>query len=316
MATKTHKTLKKLFCDSCAFLWLIPLLPLFLPGIAFGQVDLAGNWAPLYHEDFPERIPGPELGDYMGIPINDAARLRADSYDADRISVVTEYQCRPHGADYSMRGLANMRVDSIIDPETQRLIAIHTRMNFQEMERTIWLDGRPHPDDLAPHTFQGFSTGMWDRNMLNVYTTHLKESYLRRNGLPRSDKSWFTEHWVRHGNYLTVTTVITDPAFLTEPLVRSQTWVLDPGQQLGKDICEYVPEIPKPADFIPNYPPGTNPFLHEVADWYGLPYEATRGGAETLYPEYKLKMTKPEKSPGKCERYCTCGQNGGPCNLH
>jgi hypothetical protein len=288
---------------------------LFFSASAFGQADFAGNWAPLYHEDFPERIPGPELGDYMGIPINDAARLRADSYDADRISVVTEYQCRPHGADYSMRGLANMRVDNIIDPDTQRLVAIHTRMNFQEMERTIWLDGRSHPDELAPHTFQGFSTGSWNSNMLNIYTTHLKESYLRRNGLPRSDKATFAEHWVRHGNYLTVTTVITDPAFLTEPLTRSQTWVLDPGQQLGKDICEYVPEIPKAPDVVPNYLPGTNPFLHEVADWYGLPYEATRGGAETLYPEYRSKMTKAERTPEKCDRYCTCGQNGGPCNL-
>jgi hypothetical protein len=285
-----------------------------VPG--FTQADFAGNWAPIYHEDFPERIPGPELGDYMGIPINDAARLRGDSYDADRISVVPEYECRPHGGDYSMRGLANMRVDNILDSMTQQVIAIHTRMNFQEMERTIWLDGRPHPPELAAHTFQGFSTGSWDGNMLNAYTTHQKESYLRRNGLPRSDKATFREHWVRHGNYLTITTAITDPVFLTEPLVRSQTWILDPGQQLGRDICEYVPEIPKPADSVPHHLPGTNPFLHEVANWYGLPYEATRGGAETVYPEYRLKMGRPEKSPEKCERYCSCGQNGGPCNLH
>ena len=154
----------------------------------------------------------------------------------------------------------------------------------------IWLDGRPHPPELAAHTFAGFSTGAWDTNMLNVYTTHLKESYMRRNGLPRSDKATYTDHWVRHGNYLTVTTVITDPVFLTEPLVRSQTWVLDPGQRLARSFCEYAPEIPKAADVVPNHLPGTNPFLHEVADWYGLPYEATRGGAETLYPEYRLKM--------------------------
>ena len=70
---------------------------LALPLIA--QSDFSGEWAPLYHEDNPERVPGPELGDYMGIPVNNAARLRADAYDADRISVVTEYQCRPHGAD-------------------------------------------------------------------------------------------------------------------------------------------------------------------------------------------------------------------------
>src|SRR5205823_6202779 len=123
------------------------------------QVDFAGAWAPLFHEDLPDRIPGPELGDYTGIPINEAARMRADSYDADRLSVVSEYECRPHGADYSMRGLSNMRIDNILDPVTQRVIAIHTRMSFQEMERTIWLDGRPHTSEYAPHTWQGFTTG-------------------------------------------------------------------------------------------------------------------------------------------------------------
>ncbi len=287
------------------------ILPALLSIPAFGQADYAGEWVPLFHEDLPERLPGPELGDYMGIPINAAARLRGDSYDPDRISVAQEYQCRPHGADYSMRGLSNMRIDPIIDPVTQRLVAWHTRMNFQEMERTIWMDQRAHPAEFAPHTWQGFSTASWDKNMMNVYTTHLKESYLRRNGLPRSDKATFTEHWVRHGIYLTVVTTITDPAFLTEPMTRSQTWVLDPTQRMGRDICEYGPEVPKPrADYVPAHFPGTNPFLHEVAEWYGLPYEATRGGAETLYPEYRQKMSKPEKPRVSCERYCDCGAIG------
>jgi len=280
---------------------------------ASAQVDFTGEWAPLYHEDNPERIPGPELGDYMGIPINNAARLRGDAYDADRISVVTEYQCRPHGGDYSMRGLANMRIDYEYN-DVDKLVAIHTRMNFQEQARTIYMDGREHPGELAAHTFQGFSTGTWDNNMLNVSTDHLKESYLRRNGLPRSDKATFTDHWVRHGNYLTVTTAISDPVFLEETFVRSQTWVLDPGQRLGKDICESVPEIIKPG-VVPNHLPGTNPFLHEVSDWYGVPYNAVRGGAATLYPEFRQKMDKVQNVPEKCERYCKCGQNGGPCNL-
>jgi hypothetical protein len=279
-----------------------------------GQAAFTGNWAPLYHEDYPERVPGPELGDYMGIPITAAARLAADSYDADRISVVSEYQCRPHAGDYMMRGLANMRVDEVLDPSTNQAMAIHLRMNFQEMERTIWLDGRPHPGPNAPHTFSGFTTATWDGNMLNGYTTHLKMNYLRRNGLPRSDKASFTEHWVRHGDYLTVTTHIVDPVYLEEPLVRSQTWILDNNQRLGRDICEYVPEVPKPG-VVPAHLPGTNPFLHEVADWYGLPYEATRGGAQSMYPEFRKGMGKPDKVPEKCERYCTCGANGGGCNL-
>jgi hypothetical protein len=293
------------------------LLPSLAAIPAFGQVDFAGEWAPLFHEDLPERIPGPELGDYMGIPINAAARLRADSYDADRISVVPEYQCRPHGGDYSMRGLSNMRIDAILDPVTQQLVAWHTRMGFQEMERWIWMDGREHPGELAPHTWQGFSTGTWQDNMLNVYTTHLKESYLRRNGLPRSAQGTFTEHWVRHGNILTIVTVITDPVFLTEPLVRSQSWILDPGQRMGRDVCEYGQEVPKPGpDYVPSHMPGTNPFLHEVSDWYGLPNIVTRGGADTMYPEFRKKMPKPENPKQVCDRYCDCGaQNNVGCSL-
>jgi hypothetical protein len=302
----------KLSTLSVALLTLIAGFSASVP--LYAQFDFTGEWAPLYHEDNPERIPGPELGDYMGIPINNAARLRGDAYDADRISVVPEYQCRPHGADYSMRGLANMRVDYEYD-ESDKLVAIHTRMNFSEQARTIWMDGRARPGELAVKTFQGFSLGAWDSNMLNVSTDHLRESYLRRNGLPRSDRASFTEHWVRHGNYLTITTAISDPVFLEETFVRSQTWVLDQGQRMGKDICESVPEIIKPG-VVPNHLPGTNPFLHEVSDWYGVPYNAVRGGAETLYPEFRKKMeAKPAGTPEKCERYCKCGQNGGGCNL-
>jgi hypothetical protein len=152
-----------------------------------------------------------------------------------------------------MRGLANMRVDAILDPLTQRMTAIHLRMNFQEMERTIYLDGRPHPSPNAAHTWSGFSTGAWQDNVLNIYTTHLKENYIRRNGIAASDKRTFTEHWVRHGNYLTVQTVVTDPALLAEPLVRSQTWTLDPTQQIGRNICETANEVPKPAGSVPHH---------------------------------------------------------------
>ena len=48
-----------------------------VPWMARAQTDLSGSWGPRYHEDFPERIPGPELGDYLGLPINEAARLGA-----------------------------------------------------------------------------------------------------------------------------------------------------------------------------------------------------------------------------------------------
>ena len=75
-------------------------------------------------------------------------------------------------------------------------------------------------------------------------------------------------------------------------------------------------EVPKPAGAVPHHLPGTNPFLHEVADWYGLPAEATRGGPDTMYPEYRKRMGKPANPPpARCERYCDCGLDGGGCNL-
>jgi hypothetical protein len=272
---------------------------------ARAQVDFSGEWSPLYHEDGPERGPGPELGDYTEIPISDAARMRADSWDADRISVVTEYQCRPHGADYALRGLGNMRIWRDIDTDTQRLIAFHMHWLAWDSERTVWMDGRPHPPESAPHTWQGFSTGVFEGNTLTITTTHLKENYLRRNGLPRSDQAVLTEHWTRHRDYLTVVTVIEDPVFLTEPFVRSDNWFLDPGQRLGIFGCEYAAEVPKPEGSVPHHLPGTNPNLREFSEWYGLPFEATRGGAETLYPEYRSKLGG-YKPPAMCTRYCNC----------
>jgi len=288
--------------------WLLVGALLLTPARAFAQIDFTGEWAPVYHEDRPERLPGPELGDYTGLPINEAARLAADSWDADRISVVTQYQCRPHSSDYGMRGLGNLRVHRELNPATQDLVAFRTYMPAWGSERTIWMDGRPHPHEYAEHTFQGFSTGVWEGNTLVITTTHQKINYFRRNGVPSSDKRTSTEYWTRHGEFLTVVTVVEDPVYLTEPLVRSQNWYLDPGQALPTFYCEYVPEVPGPTpDAVPHHLPGANPYLTEFADWYGLPLDGARGGAETMYPEYRLKMGPPHSTPpDRCQRFCVC----------
>ena len=46
--------------------------------------------------------------------------------------------------------------------------------------------------------------------MLTVTITHLKEGYIRRNGMPRSDRATVTEHWLRHGDFLTIATIVND----------------------------------------------------------------------------------------------------------
>ena len=78
-------------------------------GPAQAQLDLSGGWTALFHEDQPERIPGPALGDYVGLPINDSARAFAEAWDASRLTV-PEHQCRAHSSPYILRGPLQLRM--------------------------------------------------------------------------------------------------------------------------------------------------------------------------------------------------------------
>ena len=264
------------------------VLGLVFAAPASAQVDFSGEWAPRMWEDQPERVPGPELGDYLGVPINDAARLRAESWDAS-IQTLPEWQCRPHSADYIWRGPSQLRISKEVDPVSREITAFHAEW-LRSVDRAVYLDGRPRPPDDALHTWAGFSTGRWVGNMLVVNVTHLKEGYLRRNGLPRSDKATITEFWIRNGDFLTVTTVIRDPVYLTEPFIRSTDYELALGQNIPPYPCGIVQEIDRAAGEVPHFLPGTNPYQTEFATRYGLPVEATRGGAQTMYPEFMQKL--------------------------
>jgi hypothetical protein len=257
----------------------------------FAQVSLVGEWSPRYHEDQPDRIPGPELGDYTGLPLTEGARLAADSWDASRLTL-REHQCKVHNGPYILHGPIQFRLSEERDLRTQQLIAIHEYLNTYEQERTIWMDGRAHPPEWAPHTWQGFSTGKWDGDILTVYTTHIKQEWVRRNGVPNSEKSTTVEHFIRHGNIMSHLIVWTDPVYLSEPLIRSEEFVLQE-RTAGNWLwpCEYVDEIvDRPHSAVPNYLPGKSPFEGDFAYRYGVPVDAAKGGAETTYPEYQMKL--------------------------
>ena len=256
---------------------------------ALAHVDLAGGWGQRFHEDLPERGAGPEIGDYLGLPINDAARRRADSWDAGKWTM-PERQCEPHPPDYGPRGPASLRISSTVDPVSQDVISWHTTLMWMLPQRTIYMDGRDRPSAYAQHTWQGFSTGEWEGDMLKVTTTHLKEGWLRRNGVPRSEKATLVEYFIRHGEYLTLVTVVKDPVYLTEAFVRTSNWVADPGFQLSPFSCIPTVEIERRRDEVPHHLPDANPYLTEFAAKHGLPVAVARGGGETMYPESAARL--------------------------
>jgi hypothetical protein len=160
------------------------------------------------------------------------------------------------------------------------------------------MDGRPHPPDYAYYDWSGFSTGRWEGDTLVYTTDHLKDGFITRTGVPRSSKSTISTRVNRYGNYLSITIIINDPAYLTEPLIREAGWVLAPKSALPPGPCELPPEGSLvPAGRVPSNMLGQYPYLSEFAEEYGIPQEAALGGAETLYPEYIKKMKTMKKAP-------------------
>jgi hypothetical protein len=140
----------------------------------------------------------------------------------------------------------------------------------------------------------GFSTGVWEGNTFVVRTSHIKQGWVRRNGVPESDLVTTTERFTRHGDMLTYVIYIKDPVYLTEPLVRSRNFVrmsgLGEGNWIAATPCEPGEETAAPPHGVPHYLPGENPFIAEAERKSGIPAEALTGGAETLYPEYRRKL--------------------------
>jgi glyoxylase-like metal-dependent hydrolase (beta-lactamase superfamily II) len=262
------------------------------PSAQAPAIDLSGYWTPALHEDLMERGPGAEIADYGGFPLNEAGRLWALSYDPSRVTL-RHHQCEAYAAPYQMRALGNFRIWEERDPHTQRLMAIHIWAQTTEGHRVIWMDGRAHPPAWAPHTFRGFSTGEFVGNSLVVRTTHMKSGALRRgNGVPQSDQAELTEFFVRHGDRLTNVTVVADPVFLTEPMVRSNDYYrqpVDPGAWLyACDDGEQI--LDRRADDVPHYLFGKQPFAREFAARYRIPLAAGLLGSVTMYPELAARL--------------------------
>src|SRR5215467_11503655 len=85
VATKTQKTHKIPigfpFCVFCALLWLFSALALAQEN---SPADLSGTWRWVNQEDSTNRFAGVDPGGrYEGLPLNDAARMRADTYSEE-----------------------------------------------------------------------------------------------------------------------------------------------------------------------------------------------------------------------------------------
>lgn len=266
-------------------------------GAAFGQdagrqssgIDISGSWT-----TSPDSgIGGAQimLNDYGGVPMSEAGRIYALTWDPSRWTS-RQQQCIAYEPTRLLHGGGNFRFWEERNPFTQQLIDIKLYGQITEGTRTVWMDGRSHPPAYAKHSFLGFSTGKYEGNTLTVYTTHLKRNWIRTNGVAMSDQATLVEHFIRHGDSITYITIVTDPVYLAEPLIRSTAMsrnIRNPDAWLyACDDGEQI--LGRSDDQVPGYLFGANPYLREFADKYGIPLLGALGGEESTYPEQVAKL--------------------------
>jgi hypothetical protein len=116
-----------------------------------------------------------------------------------------------------------------------------------------------------------------------------------------------TEYFYRHDNVLTQLSITDDPVFLEEPLVKTTNLLLDtsttPNQYQAWLFCQADDEVPdRDPAYVPHHLPGRNPYLTEFAAEHRLPVEPTRGGTETMYPQYIDTMKTMAVPPAPARR--------------
>ena len=216
--------------------------------------------------------------------------MRALSYSESQLSMI-ERQCQGWPAFYFVQGPFGLKIWSETDPLKGNVISYTIGAWEDRAPLTIWMDGRPHPSKYAEHTRAGFTTGAWEGNTLVAYTTHMKAGFLRKTGAASSDEATMTTRFYRHGDLLTVLAIIEDPIYLAEPWILSRSFQLSATalSPIGPPcITAYEGSSRETA---PHYLPEKNPFVDEMTTKYGVPREAAIGTPETLYPEYRRKIS-------------------------
>jgi hypothetical protein len=187
-------------------------------------IDLTGYWVSYVTENWRYRMVTPRKGEYRRIPSSPAALPIINAWDpaADQKA---GNQCKSYGAGAIMSVPGRLRI-TWQDANTLR---IETDAGTQT--RLLRFTARPSPPGAA--TWQGESSANWESvagpnagGSLRVVTSNLRAGYLRKNGVPYSEKSTVTEHFdisplPDGGQLLLVTTIVEDPVYLNAPYVVS-----------------------------------------------------------------------------------------------
>ncbi len=226
---------------------------------AAAQIDLIGNWVSVVSEDWRWRMITPPKGDYANIPVNPEGRRIGDLWDAAKDEAAAE-QCKAYSAPAIMREPGRLRIawedDFTLKMETDA--GMQTRV-FQFARPAAAPGAAPAAAPAAPagaeRSWQGVSVARWEAppraatgggiglglggrvpggRTLEVTTTQIRPGYLRKNGIPFGANATVQEFYDTFkepgggADWFVVTTIVTDPQYLTAPWVTTSHFKKEP----------------------------------------------------------------------------------------
>lgn len=153
--------------------------------------------------------------------------------------------------------MRDMRAAECIAPQAPRIVTstlylseigigddvVVIRSEFFDAVRTIYMDGRDHPDDVEP-TPQGHSIGRWEDGALVIDTVAFAEQQsVNGQGVSSSPQKHTVERYALSddGRRLLIDIFVEDPVYLAEPFSGSLEWQYSPTLSLLPYNCD--PEV-------------------------------------------------------------------------
>ncbi len=207
---------------------------------AMAPIDLAGTWVSIVNEDWRWRMVTAPQGDFPGIPLNEQGRKVAAAWNP-----AADGSCLAFGAPALLRMPTRVRISW----ENDRTLTLETD-NGQQTRR-FYFDG---PAPSGARSLQGRSAAEWQRPLprpnpfgisapgappagpggaLKVVTTNLRAGWLRRNGVPFSERATVAEYFDRFpspdgAEWFVVTTIVDDPVYLAGRFITSSHFRKEP----------------------------------------------------------------------------------------
>jgi hypothetical protein len=229
-------------------------------GKSIAPFDITGYWVSEIVDEWRFRV-SPIKGDILYMPLNAEARRIANAWDPAK-DIADGSQCKAYGAVGLMQRPGRLHI-TWVDDNTLKIEAdagTQTRtIHFAAQPGAAPpppMQGVP-PDSTAggqsgaakavgASSLQGYSVATWEgpgfgggrggfgarpaappkTGTLKIVTTNMTPGYLRKNGVPYSDKAVLIEYvnlveGQQGDRYIALTAFVDDPVYLTGPFLRT-----------------------------------------------------------------------------------------------